>query len=92
MDILTVVFIFVLIEVGVYGFCCFLCRENHVSGELGEQSKDRVASVQPIASDSPGSRPLSKTSPYTDCRSKKPGKSTSIDHSSSRTSLSGDCE
>ena len=92
MDILTVVFIFVLIEAGLYGICCYLCREKHVSGELGEQSKDRVASVQPIASDSPGSRPLSKTSPNTNRRLKTPGNSTSIDHSPSRISLLGDCE
>lgn len=92
MDILTVVFIFVLIEVGLYGICCFLCREKHVSAELGEQSQDRVASVRPITSDNPGSRPVSKTSHCTDRRLKKKENSTPIDQSSSRIYLLGDCE
>ena len=39
MDILTVVFIFVLIEVGLYGICCFLCREKPRVGGAGRTIK-----------------------------------------------------
>ena len=45
MDILTLVLIVVVIEAGLYGLCCFMCREKHVSGKPEEQSKDNSGSV-----------------------------------------------
>jgi len=45
MDILTLVLIVVVIEAGLYGLCCFMCREKHVLGKPEEQSKDNSGSV-----------------------------------------------
>ena len=45
MDILTLVLIVVVIEAGLYGLCCLMCREKHVPGKPEEQSKDNSGSV-----------------------------------------------
>ena len=50
MDILTPVLIVVVIEAGLYGLCCFMCREKHVSGKPEEQSKDNLGSVRSSSS------------------------------------------
>ena len=39
MDILTTVLIVVVIEAGLYGICCLMCRERHVPGEIEKESK-----------------------------------------------------
>ena len=39
MDIFTVFLIVVAIEAGLYGLCCFICRERHVPGEIEKESK-----------------------------------------------------
>ena len=39
MDILTAFLIVVVIEAGLYGICCLMCRERHVPGEIEKESK-----------------------------------------------------
>jgi len=39
MDIFTVVVIVLVMEAGIYGLCCFVCRERHVPGEIEKHSK-----------------------------------------------------
>jgi hypothetical protein len=39
MDILTPLLIVVLIEAGLYGICCLMCREKHVPDENRTQPK-----------------------------------------------------
>lgn len=43
MEILTVVLIVVAIEAGLYGICCFMCREKPVPEELGDNQKKEDA-------------------------------------------------
>ena len=40
MEILAVVFIFVAIEAGLYGICCFMCREKPVPKEVKDDQKE----------------------------------------------------
>src|SRR5262245_62973564 len=47
MMIFTVVLIVVVIEVALYGICCFVCREKHVSEEIrDDQTKDNLGSLR----------------------------------------------
>jgi hypothetical protein len=39
MDILTVIVAVLVVEAAIYGICCFVCRKEHVPGEMGTQSK-----------------------------------------------------
>lgn len=43
MEILTLVFIFVAIEAGLYGICCFMCREKPMPEEIGDNQKKEDA-------------------------------------------------
>jgi hypothetical protein len=43
MEILTVVLIVVAIEAGLYGICCFMCREKPVPEERGDNQKKEDA-------------------------------------------------
>lgn len=37
MDILTVVVVFLVLEVAICGICCFVCRERHLPHERDKQ-------------------------------------------------------
>lgn len=39
MDILIVVVVFLVLEAGICGVCCFVCRERHVPEERDNQPK-----------------------------------------------------
>jgi len=43
MEILTVVLIVVAIEAGLYGICCFMCREKPVAEARGDNEKKEGA-------------------------------------------------
>jgi len=47
MDIFTAIMIFLVIEAGLYGICCFMCRERHVPSEREEQSKIHHSALHP---------------------------------------------
>jgi hypothetical protein len=46
MMIFTLILIVVLIEAGLYGICCFLCRERHVPGDHPPPRSTQVVDFQ----------------------------------------------
>lgn len=50
MEILTVVFIFVAIEAGLYGVCCLMCREKPVPEEKEIEDNQKKEDADDMAS------------------------------------------
>jgi len=67
MDILTVVSIVVLIEVGIYRICCFLWKEKPVSPEESEEARSDALPSNKQESGAPTDHSSARLSLSGDC-------------------------
>ena len=67
MDILIVVSIVVLIEIGIYRVCCFLWKESPVTGEESEEARPEALPSNKQESGAPTDHSSARQSLLGDC-------------------------